>query len=261
MDLEETMVETGVDNAAADDTLPEGIVEDTDESEEQTLDSIIGEDEGEGQPAEDAQQTEPQATEPGWIKKRVEKAVSRAVEQTRAEMQAMFDAQMAPIREKMLTDEAKELVRQGEFKSLDRAKEYLQLKQGLPVTQPQSSQQPRNAQGQYAPKDDPVATAETQARINMLRHQADRIKADGGPDVIGEFNSNEEIRKKIVAGEMDFYDVAKQMKASPRRKPPSPMRSPNGVNGQISGTIMSMTDKQFEALEKRVREGERFREK
>ena len=59
MDLEETMVENEVDNAAADDTLPEGIVEDTDESEEQTLDSIIGEDEGEGQPAEDAQQTEP----------------------------------------------------------------------------------------------------------------------------------------------------------------------------------------------------------
>jgi hypothetical protein len=58
---------------------------------------------------------------------------------------------------------------------------------------------------------------------------------------------------------MDFYDVLDQMKA-PRKKPPAPMRSPNGVNGQIKSTIMSMTDKQFELLEKRVREGARFRE-
>jgi hypothetical protein len=97
------------------------------------------------------------------------------------------------------------------------------------------------------------------ARIDMLKHQAKAIKEDTGLDVVAEWNSNEEIKKAVIAGEMDFYDVAKAMK-NPKKKPPSPMRSPNGVNGQIKGTIMSMSDKQFEQLEKRVREGARFRE-
>ena len=258
MDLDETMVEEELDNAEVDDTLPEGVTEEADESEE-SLESITEDIE---QPAEEAPKEEPpSASEPGWIKKRVEKAVSKAVAQTRAEMQAMFDQQMAPIREKLLNDEARELVRQGEFKSLERAKEYLQLKQGQPVTVPSesSTQQPRQANGQFAPKQDAGVTA----RIEMLQHQADKIKANKGPDVIAEFQNNQEIKQKVIAGEMDFYDVAdylRQNQKSSRRKPPSPMRSPNGASGNNNpNAIDSMSDEQFERMEKRISEGARFR--
>ena len=255
MEFDETMVENEFDDDAADDTLPEGVIEEEDESEE-TLESVI---EDEEQPEEDEPKEEaPKAKEPGYIKKRVTEAVEKAVARTRAEMQAAFEAQMAPIREKMLNDEAKELVKQGEFKTLERAKEYLQLKQGLPVAtsseKAESPAQPRNSQGQFVQKEDPATTA----RIGMLKHQADRIKESGGPDVISEFQNNPKIKQAVINGEMDFYDVAEQMKA-PKRKPPSPMRSPNGASGTNPNAIESMSDAQFAKLEKRIQEGARIR--
>ena len=250
MDNEETMVENEDFETEADDTLPESI-EEEDESEEESLDSLSDEEDQEEQPEEQPQQQ--QASEPGWIKQRVNKAVQKAVAETEARMQAMFEQQMAPIREKMLLDEAKELVRQGEFKSLDRAKEYLQLKQGVaPAPAPQ--EQPRNEQGQFAPKQDDPGTS---ARVDMLAHQADAIKADTGFDVIDVFTNDEEIKQKVISGEMDFYDVAKQMKQS-KRRPPAPMRSPNGATGSNPNAIDTMSDEQFEKMEKRIREGARY---
>ena len=252
MDPNETMVEENFDDVPADDALGEDIAEETDESE--SLESLNVEEEE--QPAEDEPKKGAQGTsEPGYIKKRIEKAVSRAIAETEARMNAMFEEKMAPIRDRMLTDEAQELVRQGEFRTLERAKEYLQLKQGItPVNTGEAPAQPRSANGQFAPKEDPATTA----RISMLTHQADRIRESGGPDVIGEFRNNPEIKKKIINGEMDFYDVAEQMKA-PKRKPPSPMRSPNGASGQNTNAIDSMSDDQFRRLEKRIQNGERFR--
>ena len=58
---------------------------------------------------------------------------------------------------------------------------------------------------------------------------------------------------------MDFYDVAEQMKKAPKKKPPAPMRSPNGASGQNPNAIESMSDDAFRRLEKRIQNGERFR--
>ena len=251
MDLDETMVEENFDDVPADDTPVEDVAEETDESE--SLESLTGEEEE--APAEDEPKKGAQGTsEPGYIKKRIEKAVTKAIAETEARMNAMFEEKMAPIRDRMLTDEARELVRQGEFKTLERAKEYLQLKQGMPVNTGEASPQPRSANGQFAPKEDPAVTT----RIKMLTHQADRIKESGGPDVIGEFRRNPEIQEKVKNGEMDFYDVADQMK-KPKKKPPAPMRSPNGASGQNPNAIDSMSDDQFRRLEKRIQNGERFK--
>ena len=94
----------------------------------------------------------------------------------------------------------------------------------------------------------------------MLSHQADSIKADTGIDVIAVFNSNPEIKQKVIAGKMDFYDVAKGIKAEPQHKgkPPAPVRSPNGASGSEKSTIASMSKEQFARLEKRIAEGGRF---
>ena len=251
---EETMVENvELDNAEAVDALPEAVVEETDDSSE-SLESLTGEEQADS--AEPAQKDSPSASEPGWIKQRISKAVDKAVAQALAQQREEFERQMAPLREKALNDEAKELVRQGEFKSLDRAKEYLQLKQGLPVsnTQPAEQEQPRNNKGQFATKDDPVVSA----RIEILGHQADKIKASTGVDVIAEFESNKEIKQKVISGEMDFYDVAEAMKQQPKKRPPTPMRSPNGASGQSPNAIESMSDEQFARMEKRIKEGARY---
>lgn len=263
---QETMVGQDFDESADDalDQIVEEEEDEQDESESESLDSLTGEEET---PAEDQKEPDQQATEPGWIKKRVEKAVTRAIEQTRAEMQAMFDQQMAPIRAKMMEDEAQELVRSRKVGDIETARELVRLRNGQPAqaqNQVEEPQQPRQANGRFAPRQEEQGESEavTAARIDMLRHQADKIKSSNGPDVIAEFQNNEEIKMKVVSGEMDFYDVADYLREqkSSRKNPPSPMRSPNGVNGQIKSAIMSMTDKQFEMLEKRVQEGARFRE-
>lgn len=246
MEVNETMVEQ--DNAEENlDDLPEDIVE-TEEEPEESLDSVVSEDE----PAEEPKEPEPQATEPGWIKQRVNKAVQKAVAETEARMQAMFEQQMAPIRKKMMEDEAQELVRSRKVADIETARELVRLRNGQPeAPQTPKQEQPRQANGQFAPKEDPATTA----RIEMLRHQADRIKGSGGPDVIAEFNSNEEIKQKIISGEMDFYDVADYLKQKPsKRRPPSPMRSPNGASGNNPNAIDSMSDEQFDRMERNIKE-------
>lgn len=246
MDIDETMVEQ-IDTEEAEDLPNEVVEEEQDESED--LSTITEEEE---QPA----QPEPQATEPGYIKKRIEKAVNKAVAETEARMQAMFDQQMAPIRQKMMEDEAQELVRSRKVSDIETARELVRLRNGQPAqaqNQVEEPQQPRQANGQFAAKQDPAVTA----KIDMLEHQAERIKASGGPDVIEAFQNNEDIKAAVVNGEMDFYEVAEYLK-SQKRRPPSPMRSPNGASSFNPNAIDSMSDEQFEKMERKIKEGARY---
>ena len=252
MDFDETM-NNGEDTELAEDSLLDEVVEDSeDEGPEESLDSITEE----GQPAEEQEPAKgKQGTgEPGYVAGRIAKAVEKAV----AQVTAKYEAQMAPIMERLLEMDAKDLVASGKVKDLETAKELVRYRQGQSAAAQaaQPVEQPRQADGKFAPKTDPVI----QAEINLLAKQAEKIKQKTGLDVIAAMDNDPEIKKKITSGEMDFYEVAEQMKGQQKRKPPAPMRSPNGVNGQIKGTIMSMSDKQFEQLEKRVREGARFRE-
>ena len=269
MENMESTVEN-INEVAEADQLPDGLVEETDESE-LSLEEAVNET-AETEQAADEQPTEaetetPPAREPGYVKQRVEKAVARATAETEARLRAEFDARMAPIMERLLNEDAKELVRSGEFKSLETAREYLRLKQGLPVqTNDTDQSQPRNANGQFAPKqsnDNAVNDAVTQARIDMLKHQADAIKGRTGVDVIAEFNSNPDIKKRVVSGEIDFYDVAEEMGSKPKKsKPPAPMRSANGAtNDQQANAIMDMSKEQFAAFVKRVQGGAVIRQK
>jgi len=267
MDFEETMVNEA-DSEDVGGLMPDDVVEESDEQPDESLESIMGE----GQTAaEEPKQEDPQGTggEPGWFRKRWDKEVGKLTAQIRDEVRSEYETQFAPLRERMLEMDAQELVRSGKVKDLETAKELVRYRQGMSVsaqTQPAQQEQPRQANGQFASRTEDQNTeinrAVNKARTEMLQRQADKIKAAGGPDVISEFLNNDEIKNKVVSGEMDFYDVADYLKnqKSSRRKPPSPMRSPNGVNGQIKSAIMSMTDKQFEMLEKKVREGARFRE-
>lgn len=252
MDYEETMVENEEVDTEVADTPEESITEETDESEE-SLDSLKEE---EGQPAEE-QPEKPKAKEPGYVQQRIDRALARERESIKAEIQAQMEAQYAPIRERLLEMDAQELVRKGEVKNLELAKELVRYRQGQPQQAPaQATQaQPRQPNGQYAPKEDPA----TQARIDILSKQADKIKARTGVDVVAEFSKNEEIKKKVISGEMDFYDVAEQMQQKPaKKKAPAPMRSPNGASGTNPNAIDSMSDEQFERMERKIREGARY---
>lgn len=251
------------------DQLPEGLMEETDETEID-LSETLDENAEEGQAADE--QDEPEQTtespkakekeEPGYVKSRIEKAVTRVRNEYEAVLNPLRE-QLAAMQERMLKADAQELVKKGEFRSVETAEEYLRLKQGLPapsIEEPKG--QPRSANGQFAPKQDANGDAAVQARIDMLKHQASQIKTRTGVDVIKAFNENPDIKKRIIAGEIDFYDVAEEIGKQPKRgKPPAPMRSPNGAaTSQPRNAIEEMSDEQFERLEARVRKGARIRQ-
>lgn len=250
---EETVVQN---EQQAEDVLSEELVEEQEDTSE-SLESAFAD---EGKPAEDQQaQQDPQGTggelkEPGYVKKRIESAVAKAL----ADYEAKMEARYAPLQERLFEMDAQELVRSGKVKDLETAKELVRYRNGMPAAPAAEPQQPRNAQGQFTRQEQPTSDPATSARIDMLQHQANRIKANGGPDVIDEFKTNPEIRQKVINGEMDFYEVAEQMRSSPKRKAPSPMRSPNGASGSQKTAIDNMTDEQFARLEKRISEGARY---
>ena len=173
MDLEETMVEN-IGNPEADDTPVEEIVEEEQGEPEESLESITEE-----KPAEEQPVTQ-QATEPGYVQKRINKAVQKAIAETEARMQAMFDQRMAPIMEQMVENEAQELVRSHKIADIEMAREYVRNKNGMPAPTTQPVSQPRQANGQFAPKS---SNSATDVRIQMLKHQAEKIAKNGGPDV------------------------------------------------------------------------------
>jgi hypothetical protein len=255
MDFEENTVETGSVGAADDAQLEpmEEEVRDTSES----LESVM-EEGADAQPEDsgDEQQESQGTSEPGWMRKRIDKAVSKAVAETEQRLRAQYDAQLAPILERMRDQEARELVRQGEFKSLERAKEYLQLKQGIAPAAPED-EQPRDEKGRFTSADDKAI----EMKSTMLAKQANKIKQNRGLDVMAEFNNNEETREKILSGEWDFYDVAENLEQKKVKRPraPAPMRSPNGASGAEKSTIASMSAEQFARLEKRIDEGVVFK--
>lgn len=271
----ENMVENQAAEVAADDAQLNTSTEEVDTSE--SIESVLTEAEeapketktdadteaDTDEPAEEETKGSSGTSEPGWIKKRVNSAVAKAVAETERRMRAEFDQQLAPFREQMLNDQAKELVRQGEFKSLDRAKEYLQLKQGITPTpqaaQNNAQQKPQNEQGQLTAKNggkDPTIEAKAQ----LLAKQAEKIKNSQGIDVMEAFKGDEEIQKKVFTGEWDFYDVAASLKENgSKKKSTAPMRSPNGASGNEKSSIASMSDEQFKRMEKRISEGTRYK--
>jgi hypothetical protein len=197
---------------------------------------------------EKPQEEAPPQKEPGWIRQRIDKAVSKAIAETEARMQAEFDQRLAPIRESMYERQADELVSSGEFKTRERALEYVRLKNGVVEPAPKP-EQPRDEQGRFS-----AENATSKARAELLARQAQKIRDNRGLDVMGAFNQDESIKQKVVSGEWDFYDVADAMSRTSKRVP-APVRSPNGGENYSGVSIMNMTDAQFRKLQENLASG------
>lgn len=251
MDQENMVVDTQLQEATFDqpqDSAAEGISQlladtqtDTEAPQTETTEEVNGGD-------------VPPKTEPGWIRQRIDKAVSRAVRETEQRMQAQFDAVLAPIQESILDRQAQELVSSGEFRSKEIAREYLQLKGGK-APQPAA---PAEEKPQAEPKQATIDPA-TKAKADMLAAQAEKIKARTGIDVIKLFNEDADVRAKIFSGEADFYDIAEavQPQRGRRATPPAPARNPNGT-GTADFSIANMSDEQFKKLQQNLAHGRTY---
>ena len=253
MDNEETMVEMNDGFEAAD--TPEGeIIEETGEPEE-SVESFA---EAEEESAKADEQPVKQGTsEPGYVQKRIDKAVARALAAERENIRAEYEQQFAPLKERLIEMDARDLVQRGVVKDMETAKELVRYRQGQPRQEQEPASQPRQQNGQYAQKSDPVQ----EAQINLLTQQAVKIRNRTGVDVIAIMDSDPDIKDGIVSGEIDFYDVLEKAQKEPaqaKRKAPAPMRSPNGATGHSPNAIESMSDEQFRRMEKKISEGARY---
>lgn len=257
MDFDETMVEENFDEEVEETPLDDFVEEESEEDEEFSEEELEIPDEEEEDSYEEEPEPEPEPRkEPGYVKQRVQQAVDRAIRETEARMQARFDEQLAPLLAKMAEDEAQELLRSRKVNDIETARELVRLRRGQGATEPPS--QPRNEQGQFVSKEQIATQARQETMIDMLANQVDKIKAEGGPDVMELFQNDPDIKKKVINGEMDFYDVAKMM-SKPKRRTPSPTHSPNGANNYTTANAFAnMSSKQFERMERKLEEGVRY---
>lgn len=250
------------DDDLDDDDLPEEIEEeDLDEPAESMDDFLSGDEDKKSQQSPKQQNKGKQGTsEPGYVQGRIEKAVTKALAEKTAAIKAELEAEYKPLKDRLLEMDAQELVRTGEFKNLETAKEYLRLKQGqtpAPEQPPKQAQdQPRNDKGQFAPKEDPVKTARTQ----ILRQQAAKIKASTGIDVVEEC-TDPDLRQKILRGEADMYDALDFVRSQKRtrKRPPAPARSSNGASRSNANAIADMSDEALDRMDRKLDEGVRYR--
>ncbi len=247
-------------------SVPDDAAQAPAEQEGESLSSVLEEPAAPEQAAQeqDKRNDAPPAKEPGWIKQRIEKAVSKATREAEERVAARYEAILAPIRADVMAREAKELVESGEFKSLERAKEYVALKHGAPMQQEQQEKQEnqakpapqRNAQGQFVPRQEQSEAdnrAVIRARSELLAKQAQKIKSQRGVDVMQAFNADPQVKERVLSGEWDFYDVAESLSAGHSRVP-APMRATNG-SGMTTVSVADMSPEQFKRLQANLAAG------
>ena len=223
--------------------------------EPQTLADIVGGTNDQQPVAEaNAPAEQPPKSEPGWIKQRVGAAVNKAVAEAEARIRAEYEAQLAPFREMQLEAEADKLVAEGVVTKREIALELVRSRKGLPpqTTPATPNTPPRDEQGRFVAKN-PEPDAGVQQRATMLIAQAENLKEATGIDVMALYNSDPEIREKIVSGEWDFTDVLKKHKPAA----PAPVRSANGI-GMGSVNIRDMGSDQFARMNEYLARGGRI---
>lgn len=97
----------------------------------------------------------------------------------------------------------------------------------------------------------PEADLTLRLRAQELITQARTILEIARVDVFAVYNTDVDVRTKILSGQMDFIDLFKQMK--PMIQPPAPMRTANGGVGTVN--ITGMNDQQFEKLNQMLSRG------
>lgn len=233
--------------------------------EPQTLADVVGST-NEQQPVVEADVTaeQPPQTEPGWMKKRVGAAVNKAVAEAEARLRAEYEAQLAPFREMQLEAEADKLVADGVITKREVAFEFVRNRRGLPAkaepTPATPSTPPRDEQGRFVAKN-PEPNAAVKQRANMLFAQAGNIKDATGVDVMAIYNSDPDVKAKVLSGEWDFTNVLMQYKAeepadAPAHTAPAPVRSANGI-GMGGVDIRHMSGEQFRKLNEFLASGGR----
>ncbi len=260
----ENMVDYNQQTEASDDMVPnfdlQADSEQQQEGDANDLDLLSAlTQQGEVEPEEQSKPSVEEAPtakkEPGWIKQRVDKAVSKAVQEARAQMESDFEKRLAPIRDNMINRQAQELVDRGEIKNIATAKEYLLLKQGTPKIEEMMAQESamRTPKAQEQQLEQPQ---ENIAHLKLLTRQVEKIRKQNNIDLMPMLAKDETMRQRILTGEIDFYDVLAQMERK-NANIPTPSRSTNG-SATKKASIAGLNDEEFSQLERNLKLGIKY---
>ncbi|MDD6039736.1 MAG: hypothetical protein PUD63_00885 [Clostridia bacterium] len=115
--------------------------------------------------------------------------------------------------------------------------------------------QPEAQSHQPAQTETPVLSNEQNLELKLraqeLITQARTIQAVANTDVMALYNTDPEVRARILQGEWDFIDVWNTLR--PAQTPPVPVRTANGGAGAMN--INAMNEQQFEKLNEMLKRG------
>jgi hypothetical protein len=265
---ENPMVDTSLQEAGPDDAAINA--SESTQAEGATLDDVLGTQPDVSRP-ESSQPEEQKGGEKqaGWIQKRIQDGVNKQIQsvlaQERAKIAAEYDSKLRPLQEAMLSRDADDLVSSGKVASREIALEYLRLKNGLPTqsAEPEKSFQPvRNEKGQFTGAQSNQSNQSSQSSSpddaeaygQMLIAQAKAIEAAGGIDVLEVYNTDPEVKRRVLSREWDFADVYKHMAGKSAHTLPTPSRRPNG-SGFAARSIGDLSSEQFKKVQDYLAQG------
>lgn len=115
--------------------------------------------------------------------------------------------------------------------------------------------QPEAQSHQPAQTETPVLSNEQNLELKLraqeLITQARTIQAVANTDVMALYNTDTEVRARILQGEWDFIDVWNTLR--PAQTPPVPVRTANGGAGAMN--INAMNEQQFDKLNEMLKRG------
>lgn len=196
----------------------------------------------------------------GGIKGRLLASEKKGYERGRSEAEAAwaeerkgYEARISALQELELKEEAKKLAaEEGISEAI--ATRLLRAERGLkPPAESAPAQQPRDDRGRFV---EDTARKENDAYAQKLMAQAEAVKRLTGIDVMEAFNSDDDVKRRIASREIDFYDLADEMK-EPARKVPPVVKASSGDTSRRRG-IMSLSDEQFDELDRRLEKGAHY---
>ena len=179
------------------------------------------------------QETEAQQTDedvPKALRGRIKASEKRGYERGRQEVEDRYKADLEELNNFRIDRDVKELAAKEKI-SESLARRLILAERGIQPTK------------EEAPKQE--VTTDVNARAQKLFDQAQTIEAVTGLNVMEIFQNDAEAHRKVVSGEWDFRDVAKQYSSEQNAvHAPSPVRSANRT-GIKATDFSSMSDEDF----------------
>lgn len=195
----------------------------------------------------------------GRLNEAEKKGEKRGYDSGYAAAKAEWEAEKAGLADRLAKLEEYELkeaaaqIMKEEGCSESLAMRLARMEKGLPAQQtPQKVQQPRDEAGRFVKAD---AKDDASARAQELADQARMVHRATGVDVAALFKADEDIQQRIISGEIDFADLAREQLGKPIKKAgPPAVRSSAGQKVKARG-FSDLSDEEFDRVQNDIGHG------